>query len=259
MYRGHKKTSACEKLLLDTHEAWYWIGFLLADGHIKENKIELSLHEKDKEHMQKFANFIEYIYELKYVPNRKQYTMNTSNKEIAEAIRIKFDFSHRKTYEPPNFEKININDDLFLCLFSGFVDGDGTILNIKNRNCKKIKIRCHANWLTNLKYFENFIFKYFNKSNKTELTEINEAGKSSLVISRTDILKGLYDKVIEFNLPVLYRKWDKLKTLKIANSDWTDEEDQIITVAMNNLMKFLPERTWDSISQRLKRINPMKK
>lgn len=45
---------------IDNEEKAYWLGFLYADGNVslKEDKIELSLAEKDLNHIKKFKNFI---------------------------------------------------------------------------------------------------------------------------------------------------------------------------------------------------------
>lgn len=46
--------------VIDTEEKAYWLGFLYADGSIYEPRgtVELSLGAKDKEHLEKFRNFI---------------------------------------------------------------------------------------------------------------------------------------------------------------------------------------------------------
>ena len=43
-------------LLEDSNEAFYWIGFLLADGSFNDNRIRLTLSIKDKEHDNKTYN-----------------------------------------------------------------------------------------------------------------------------------------------------------------------------------------------------------
>lgn len=49
------------KLLLETEEAYYWAGFLTADGSFSKNfRLSLKLSKKDKSHEYKFRNFIGY-------------------------------------------------------------------------------------------------------------------------------------------------------------------------------------------------------
>lgn len=47
------------KLLENSPEAYYWLGFLFADGHFTQsNRLILSLSIKDKEQLEKFIKFI---------------------------------------------------------------------------------------------------------------------------------------------------------------------------------------------------------
>jgi len=260
-YPQLSKTSECERLLADTSEAWYWIGFLMADGHFDRGKIELSLAEKDKSHMEKFSKFIKYNKELKEIPIRldtlmkqKQFTMHTNNIVVAEYLREKFDLSNRKTYEPPNFSKIKSDDDLFFSLFVGFTDGDGNIGNIKNRNCKYLRIRCHKSWENNLRFFENFLFRYFDLKKKQEHTKINAYNKAEFRIGRTDILIKIRDKCKELNLPYLERKWSKLESLSIKESSWSIEEKKILLKEKERLESLFPNRTWSAIKGQFLRI-----
>ena len=63
----YSKAYSCEKLLEDTPESFYWMGFLIADSHIsiKNNRIELSLAEQDLEHLYKYSKFINYRNNIK--------------------------------------------------------------------------------------------------------------------------------------------------------------------------------------------------
>lgn len=48
-----------ENLLSDTLESYYWIGFLLADGTIHGNRLQLELAILDKKHQEKkFAKLL---------------------------------------------------------------------------------------------------------------------------------------------------------------------------------------------------------
>ena len=52
---------------IDTEEKAYWLGFLFADGNVskRDNCFEMSLAEKDKEHLEKFNNFINHSRNIK--------------------------------------------------------------------------------------------------------------------------------------------------------------------------------------------------
>lgn len=56
-----------EKLLLDVPETYYWIGFILADGHIsKNNRLVVTLSVKDKNHLIKLQKYLE-IENMQYI------------------------------------------------------------------------------------------------------------------------------------------------------------------------------------------------
>lgn len=44
----------------------YWVGFIIADGSFYKNRFELSLSAKDKEHLEKFASYINYSNNIAY-------------------------------------------------------------------------------------------------------------------------------------------------------------------------------------------------
>lgn len=59
-YNKKERFADLDILLNDTYETYYWIGFIMADGNIINNRLRLRLSCKDKEHLEKFANFIGY-------------------------------------------------------------------------------------------------------------------------------------------------------------------------------------------------------
>ena len=112
--------------VIDSEEKAYWLGFLYADGYVsgKTNHIELALATKDKLHVQKFANFINF-----------QGTINSN------AIRTRISFQNKKMKEDlinlgcvPNksliikFPQKNVlPKELIKHFVRGYIDGDGYI------------------------------------------------------------------------------------------------------------------------------------
>jgi hypothetical protein len=197
-----KKDSNMGVLLEETNESYYWIGFILADGHInKSNRLKVVLAIKDFEHLNKLKNFL----------NIQKITNTTISSSIAamdvEIINIlckKFDINQNKTIHPPNleiFKNIN-NKDLLLSLIAGFIDGDGSIRNQSmGRKDFKLEIKCHKNWLSILQFFCLEICK-------KDFTKINNQGYAYFCISDTVILKELKRSIELLNIPILKRKWD---------------------------------------------------
>ena len=84
---------------MDTPEAFYWIGFLLADGSFYDNRLKLGLSIKDADHLYKFANFINYTGAVDITD--KSISIACKDVEAVQRIKEKFDIRDRKTYNPP--------------------------------------------------------------------------------------------------------------------------------------------------------------
>lgn len=198
-------------LLENSPEAYYWMGFLLADGTFDaKNSLCLATANKDKEQIELFANFLT-------APKNRVKTIdlvtNFSACKIARLtccsvnympqIKKKFDLHLNKTINPPKISSYNILDNLLLALFIGYVDGDGCIDKTK----KQIKFTVHSNWLDNLKFFKTEIERIMNK--KVSIPGINKAGYAFWSINKTTS-KLLMDIAKILNLPILNRKWNIL-------------------------------------------------
>jgi len=196
----HRKQSDLSILLDNTPQSYYWMGFLLADGHFSETRVSLGLSKKDYHHVKAFANFI------KAKQIRKSPTAAAMDVEIVPKIRAKFGITNRKTYEP---SKIDCHDDnLFISLVIGIIDGDGNISHQTRREDCFIRIKCHKTWLDNLQKISNRLAKIL--SLKPNIAEINKQGYANIYFSNSIIVKFIKKKVIELNLPVLKRKWNKI-------------------------------------------------
>ena len=185
-------------LLLDTPEAFYWIGFLLADGSFYDNRLKLGLSIKDADHLYKFANFINYTGAV-YITD-KSISIACKDVEAVQRIKEKFDIRDRKTYNPPQ-TILKFDTNLTYALLSGFIDGDGNIKNQSGRKDFCLTIKNHSSWESILKQFNSII------TNKN-LTRRDSRGYAKLVISNTEDLKKLKIKALDLNLPILARKWN---------------------------------------------------
>lgn len=124
--------------------------------------------------------------------------------DILEKLCIKFDIKHNKTYNPPDvniFDLLTIHEQY--CLIAGFIDGDGYIPKLKNRNDFRITIKCHSSWY-------NFLEKISLIITNKNFAKINNAGYAQLVISNTEQLKDFKKQLLTYNIPLLKRKWDNI-------------------------------------------------
>ena len=123
---------------IDTEEKAYWLGFLFADGCLnkRDNSFEMTLAEKDKEHLENFNIFIKHSRNLKLKKTKL-------NGKIFNSYRCSFNSKHLcdilKSYgcipKKSNilkFPNINIfsNKQLIKDFLRGYFDGDGCITHI---------------------------------------------------------------------------------------------------------------------------------
>jgi hypothetical protein len=126
--------------IIDTEEKAYWLGFLYADGNVyirneknrMVNRLELSLAEKDVEHLKKYIKFLNGdISMLKYRSNVKAYRVSFGSKKVCEDL-IKLGCIPNKslTLKFPN--ESQVPKTLIRHFIRGYFDGDGCISHLKN-------------------------------------------------------------------------------------------------------------------------------
>lgn len=113
---------------IDSEEGAYWLGFLYADGCVMDdNRIELSLQERDYEHLVKFCSFIGMpTSAIKYRKSTKSYRVSFRNKKMKEDL-ISLGCIPRKTFvlTYPSEEQVPHSYTRDFC--RGYIDGDGYI------------------------------------------------------------------------------------------------------------------------------------
>jgi hypothetical protein len=223
-YGVHKLVqSNLEPLLLDHPLTYYWIGFLMADGHFGSKRISLVLAKKDKEHIEAFAEFIK-------CPNVRQekrsYSIKAQDRITVPKIIQKFKLSNRKTYNPPDLSWIG--DQLFVSLAIGFIDGDGSIGKQSGRQHAICRIKVHRSWLANLRLISNRLCGLAGCI--PAKAKINKQGYAEINFSNSVLLRYLKKKTIELELPVLKRKWDKIDENFVPRTDPTFLENRLSNV-----------------------------
>ena len=198
-----KKTSNVSILLDDNLISYYWMGFIYADGHIKTcGRLIVSGHTKDIDHLRKFAALVNakvHIYKYSYEKSEIA-VVSVYDKFLIPKIAKKFDIKPRKTYEPPNFEKLPFTKEQLIAILIGFIDGDGS----RRNDCNAFSIGNHINWFDIHKYFSKNVFQ----DNKVSIRTYEN--KSIMWIG-----SGWYRILLEFvklhKLPILERKWYERK------------------------------------------------
>ncbi len=212
------KSTNLRKLFEDNNINEYWYGFIMADGHIRdEGSLSISVSEIDKNHLEKLKNYLNLDRELRYLkshefksPNGKIYTANTayelvvSDIKYGKLIKEKLCIVGQKTYIPPSLERLKTKEQ-FISFFCGFSDGDGSI-NKRKGDLYTLRIQCHASWVDNFYFFQSK-FEEFLKI-KT-IVSVRDNASFFSINSTFDLMK-LKKEICALNLPYLERKWDKI-------------------------------------------------
>ena len=209
----HERTdSDLSVLMLDELESFYWIGFILADGAVYSGKLEVTSHERDRTHLEKLATFLHTQCKVRNkiggYSNKpeKHFRIKCSSRYWVGKIKEKFDISDKKTYEPPDTSNWVFSPDMIMAMLIGYIDGDGSVAKVGNRN--SIRIKVHGSWLSVLSYFAEQVRNYFKVL--TPEPSINKDGFACLSLNRRDLVYGLKKLAIDRKLPALSRKWDKI-------------------------------------------------
>lgn len=196
----------------NSHNSLYWIGFILADGHINNNKrLVITTSIKDKDHIFKFGDYVKcnnitINEKIKY----PQISIKMQDSINIPKICEKYNINSNKTKNPPNIRNYKLDDDQFLSLFIGFIDGDGSICYISYRKTCSIRIKIDSSWLDNLKYFEDRLYIINYQPRKNTLSKIRNHGYAELTITNQKMINFLKQQSIDLKLPILNRKWDKI-------------------------------------------------
>jgi len=132
-YKHNFNRQAFEKI--ETEEDAYWLGFILADGYLNEERGTLSIRvgEVDRSHLQKFCKYIgcseELIKPAEGGFGTNCFVVSINSKEISSNLVKHGIFQGKSGKELPN---LNIKDPLKKHYIRGIIDGDGWILKTLN-------------------------------------------------------------------------------------------------------------------------------
>lgn len=232
------KMNNCERLNEETHEAYYWLGLLMADGSFDNGRINLCLNQTDVDHMEKFRKFIESTNVITKSKTDNCLKTSAMDKKAVEKITQKFDLKPKKTYNPINLSIFDrINPEFFIAFICGFIDGDGCI-QIREGKLSTTKgtvtlgIIGNECWKDNFIKFFTFLHAYFKEEMTSQLpkirhqkgtqpadrldtsirSEVKTYSFANFVINRRSLIESIKKEVVRLKLPYLARKWDKIVT-----------------------------------------------
>lgn len=155
--------------VIDTEEKAYWLGFLYADGYIRErksgNSLEVKLSVKDRDHLLLFRKCIGSNHLIKEGQNKVKYKGGISTSDMVHLAMYssklvnsikKQGFHSRKTF---TIEKPNIEKEMTPHFIRGYFDGDGSFSFNKSKYIIKTQI------VSASEQFQRFIVDELKKNN----------------------------------------------------------------------------------------------
>lgn len=113
--------------VIDTEKKAYWLGFISADGHVDDYKVQIQLARKDKEHLESFKEDIQAGHPIKDrlgQCNTPVSCIDIGSKKLSKALR-RLGLDSNKTF---NLEPCKaVPEHLLRHYWRGAVDGDGWI------------------------------------------------------------------------------------------------------------------------------------
>ena len=110
---------------VDSEEKAYWLGFIVADGHVssRHRAIEIGLAVKDEAHLRLFCKAVGYDGELQPKNNGKACVLRLYSFHMYNSLTGIHQITSNKTFDckPIN----NLPDDLLTAFWRGVFDGDG--------------------------------------------------------------------------------------------------------------------------------------
>lgn len=195
-------------LLENTLTAFYWAGFIAADGHVtKKGQVVVMLDKLDHQHLQKLADFLQTRVNYPYENNqgktlkckKEMCRVAVADKKLGIEFARKFDFSHRKTYEPPATKMMDEwSENQASAFLAGFIDGDDSC-----NACCAFTIEVHGAW-------REFLSALLNKCGIQKEFALSTNGTAKCYLG-FKTCRDFMDCVIRSGVPVLERKWNKIR------------------------------------------------
>ena len=188
--------------LLDLNDniTCYWIGFLLADGHLSRDCIfEINLSIKDESHFEKIQEHLNIELSPRYVTKLNCVRYCLADKQTISKIKKIFNWQTNKTKNIPTIPTLP-KQQLF-SLIIGFIDGDGSI----SKDGSDLHIRCDPSWKNILEKF------YVVLCGEKKQFKITNSGCSIIYISKWKVIQKIKNKAEKLHLPIMQRKWDRVR------------------------------------------------
>lgn len=205
---------------IDSIEKAYILGFIAADGHVSDKEIKISLSSVDLDILLKIKDIIGFENKIKVsngigsYSSKEYVSVSFGTSEMIKSLR-NLGFHRNKTL---NFKIPEINKELLIYFYRGFVDGDGSFSKwVSNDGYVRYSFSLCGTMdslLSFKEFFSNYGVIFSDKLTKRFETEnccysLRASGKDN-VLKLLDLLYSNADNEI-----VLSRKYKKYINLKI--------------------------------------------
>ena len=165
---------------IDNEMKAYWLGFVFADGNVYRSTLTIKLSNKDKSHLKKFKENIDYDGPIKDLESKSE--IRLTNKKMCKDLK-RMGVLPAKTFSLsiPMIEK-----EFMPHFIRGFFDGDGCFYRQKNGRQKYFQIFTAASQL------KTGILKYFGSQN-IKLNCYNHSSGYSLQTGRQKNIRQIYN------------------------------------------------------------------
>lgn len=140
---------------LDTAGKCYWFGFIMADGNVCNDKLQIGLHEKDKNHLEKFRTEIGYDGPIHIEQKRNGAKLIISRKKIFDDLG-KLGCLPQKTHNLTGDIFDSIPEEFMKEFLRGYFDGDGSF------SLKEIKLEkyLHVSLVGEKSFLDRFLIEF---------------------------------------------------------------------------------------------------
>lgn len=194
---------------IDTEEKAYWLGFLYADEYVNNEKgLELTLTEKDLEHIEKFKSFMNSTNKIIYKSDTKSYRFIIYSTELAQDLTRLGCFQNKSlTLKFPTEDQVPKH--LIHHFMRGYFDGDGCITYNENDKTYRFSVVGNSDFLD---IYEKNILKAINRK---EPNKRQKEGKAyNIRYGGNRQIKKIYDYLYKDATIYLKRKYDKFAVLR---------------------------------------------
>ena len=202
------KMSTLSPLTNGSHTSLYWMGFLMADGHFDASRstLAITIGEKDLTYLQQLATLLNANISTYIRKPNNIIQMSVCDKTNFGVITNKWDLHNNKTKNPPS-KLPELTKEEFYSWIIGFVDGDGSIEKPGNSGT----IVSGLEW----KHIIEHISIQLNCPNIEIRKPTTFSNNESLRLRlRAEPLRILKEHAIKHELPILLRKWDRVRLVR---------------------------------------------